>query len=53
MERMYRRIAELEDAPQSGKFNSYETFNAEINRIKQDINDQHVQVPLFYLRRNI
>lgn len=47
-ERLYQRIADLEDALQSGKF-TYELFNAEINRIKQEINDQHVQVPLPYL----
>ncbi|XP_011878135.1 PREDICTED: alanine--tRNA ligase, mitochondrial [Vollenhovia emeryi] len=47
-ERMCQRIAELEDTSQSGEF-AYETFNVETNRIKQEINDQHVQVPLPYL----
>lgn len=43
-ERIYQRIAELEDASQSGKF-TYEICNAEINRIKQEINNQHIPVP--------
>jgi len=46
-ERIYQRIVKLEDALQSGKF-TYELFNAEINRIKQEIN-QHLQIPLPYL----
>lgn len=47
-ERMCQRITELEDALHSDKF-TYEIFNAEINRIKQEINDQHTSVPLPYL----
>ncbi|XP_077269962.1 alanine--tRNA ligase, mitochondrial [Temnothorax americanus] len=47
-ERMSQRIAELKNVLRSGKL-TYEILNAEINRIKQEINDQHVQVPLPYL----
>ncbi|XP_036145275.1 alanine--tRNA ligase, mitochondrial isoform X2 [Monomorium pharaonis] len=43
-EKICQRIAELEGTLQSDKF-TYELFNAEINRIKQKINDHHVQVP--------
>lgn len=47
-ERMCQRITELEEASQSDKF-TYEIFNAEKNRIKQEINDQHISVSLPYL----
>ncbi|KAL0130415.1 hypothetical protein PUN28_002237 [Cardiocondyla obscurior] len=43
-EKMYQRIIELEKALQNGKF-TYELFNTELNRLKQEINDQHVQLP--------
>lgn len=43
-ERIYQRIADLEDTLQGDKF-TYELFNAEINRIKQEVNDQHVPLP--------
>lgn len=42
-ERICQRIAELENASQSGKF-THEIFTAEINRIKQEINE-YLQVP--------
>lgn len=47
-ERICQRLAEIEDALLTDKF-TYELFNAEINQIKQEINDQHTQVPLPYL----
>lgn len=47
-ERMCQRITELEDASQSDNV-TYEMVNAEINRIKQEINDQHILALLPYL----
>ncbi|KYN36791.1 Alanyl-tRNA synthetase, mitochondrial [Trachymyrmex septentrionalis] len=47
-ENICQRIAELEDVLRSGKF-TYELFNTELNRIKQEINAQDIQVPLPYL----
>ncbi|XP_018307520.1 alanine--tRNA ligase, mitochondrial [Mycetomoellerius zeteki] len=47
-ENLCQRIAELEDVLRSGKF-IYELFNTELNQIKQEINNQDVQVPLPYL----
>lgn len=43
-ERICQRVAELENASQSGKL-THEIFNAEINQIKQEINNQHLQIP--------
>jgi len=47
-ENICQRIAELEYVLRSGKF-IYELFNTELNRIKQEINAQDIQVPLPYL----
>lgn len=50
-EKMCQRIVELEkNSLQSDKF-TYKVLDreAEINRIKQEINDDHAQVPLPYL----
>lgn len=41
-ERISRRIAELEEALKSNKF-TYEQFQEEINRIKQEINDPNIE----------
>ncbi|XP_072755160.1 alanine--tRNA ligase, mitochondrial [Anoplolepis gracilipes] len=47
-ERIFRRIAELEETLKSGKF-TYEQFKGEINRIKQEINNPNIQISLSYL----
>lgn len=47
-EKMWNKITELENTLHSGEL-TYEVFNAKINRIKEEINDQHAQVPLPHL----
>ncbi|XP_011051624.1 PREDICTED: alanine--tRNA ligase, mitochondrial [Acromyrmex echinatior] len=47
-ENICQRISELEGVLRSDKF-TYELFNTELNRIKQEINAQNIQVPLPYL----
>ncbi|XP_011639548.1 alanine--tRNA ligase, mitochondrial [Pogonomyrmex barbatus] len=47
-EKICQRITELEDSLQSDTF-TYDLLNAEINRIKQEINNQNIQIQLPYL----
>lgn len=47
-EKIRHKVIELENNLQNNEF-TYETFEAKVNQIKQEINDQVEQVPLPYL----
>lgn len=44
-EEMLHKVAELENTLKNNE-STYQIFNAKINRIKEEINDQNMQVPL-------